>query len=567
MRTFRTVLEQKIRERRLTLLEFVDYAEVFAREHEESGTLSLRHLQRLIAGYGSKGEPLRQLRPATVRLLENIFSHSIDELLSPPAQLISPGDSTGESDRTVYASSRTDENIAIRSPERITDIRRRDRQLWDTDTSVQAGHLGVDLTGFFDWLDEHAGWIPDTARRKVTSRLAKMNLQDLIDKHGRRARVSRRQIASALSEYYGDSTQYPSSYRVRLGQQEIATSIVTRPYWLDLGCRLDRGNDRLTLTKTASDGLIIPDDLSARHAVHRLAEAAALKVRVANMPVYRLLNIDTSQDSITGAVSLTPFAEYALTMDLLEGELIEAIITRSHTRSGSLPLRDRYLPDLVSVFDVSARLCAGGALALCAIARPFDRYRGAADYALLIQQRSNQVVNATRRLAVIPKGFHEPLTDYRADAQIGATLRREMEEELFGRTDVDSTVSERRTAAPMHPDRLSDPMRWLMESPDRLRLECTGFGLNLVSGNYEFASLIVIEDEEFWTRYGGQIEANWESWTLRQYSSLDGELLTELIRDVAWSNEGLFALLQGLRRLRQIGGNRVNLPTIEWEIL
>ncbi|HZC00372.1 MAG TPA: transcriptional regulator, partial [Gammaproteobacteria bacterium] len=346
----------------------------------------------------------------------------------------------------------------------------------------------------------------------------------------------------------------------------IATSIVTRPYWLDLGCRLDRGNDRLTLTKTASDGLIIPDDLSARHAVHRLAEAAALKVRVANMPVYRLLNIDTSQDSITGAVSLTPFAEYALTMDLLEGELIEAIITRSHTRSGSLPLRDRYLPDLVSVFDVSARLCAGGALALCAIARPFDRYRGAADYALLIQQRSNQVVNATRRLAVIPKGFHEPLTDYRADAQIGATLRREMEEELFGRTDVDSTVSERRTAAPMHPDRLSDPMRWLMESPDRLRLECTGFGLNLVSGNYEFASLIVIEDEEFWTRYGGQVEANWESAGLQLYSSLDYQLISELITDEAWSNEGLFALLQGLRRLRELGGDRINLPEITWTL-
>lgn len=272
MRTFRTVLEQKIRERRLTLLEFVDYAEVFAREHEESGTLSLRHLQRLIAG--SKGEPLRQLRPATVRLLENIFGHSINELLSPPAQPISPGDSTAESDRTVYTPSRISKNIEIRFPEKITDIQKRDRQLWDTDISVQAGHLGVDLTGFFDWLDEYAGWIPDTARRKVTSRLAKMNLQDLIDQHGRRARVSRRQIANALSEYYGDSAQDPSSYRVRLGQQEIATSIVTRPYWLDLACRLDRGNDRLTLTKTASDGLIIPDDLSARHAVHRLAEAA-----------------------------------------------------------------------------------------------------------------------------------------------------------------------------------------------------------------------------------------------------------------------------------------------------
>ncbi|MGH3772759.1 MAG: hypothetical protein ACRDRW_15430 [Pseudonocardiaceae bacterium] len=50
------------------------------------------------------------------------------------------------------------------------------------------------------------------------------------------------------------------------------------------------------------------------------------------------------------------------------------------------------------------------------------------------------------------------------------------------------------------------------------------------------------------------------------YASLDSSLLTELIGDVAWSNEGLFALPQGLRRLSRIGGHRVNLPTIDWEI-
>ena len=109
-------------------------------------------------------------------------------------------------------------------------------------------------------------------------------------------------------------------------------------------------------------------------------------------------------------------------------------------------------------------------------------------------------------------------------------------------------------------------MRWLVEQPGRLRMECTGFGLNLVSGNYEFASLIVVDDEEFWARYGGVVEANWESATLRQYSTTDAELVTELLGDVAWSNEGLFAMTQGLRRLAEIGGERVKLPEIEWEI-
>jgi hypothetical protein len=253
-------------------------------------------------------------------------------------------------------------------------------------------------------------------------------------------------------------------------------------------------------------------------------------------------------------------------MDLLEGELVDALATDRPVSPGSLPLRDRHLPDVESVLDLPGRLCAGGTLALCAVARPASPHRGPADYVLLVQERSGHVVNAARRLAVIPKGFHQPMTDYRADAQLGATLRREMEEELFGRDEIDNTIGDQRRADPMHPSRLSGPMRWLLDEVGRLRIECTGFGLNLMSGNFEFPSLIVIEDDEFWSSYGGQIEANWEASSLRQYSSLDREWITELIGDEAWSNEGLFALLQGLRRLSEIGGSRVDLPSVEWEI-
>ena len=77
----------------------------------------------------------------------------------------------------------------------------------------------------------------------------------------------------------------------------------------------------------------------------------------------------------------------------------------------------------------------------------------------------------------------------------------------------------------------------------------------------------MIEDDEFWVRYGGKITANWESSDLRQYSSLDNRTLADLLKDAAWGNEGLVAMLQGLRRLSQIGGSRVKLPAIEWETM
>ena len=66
--------------------------------------------------------------------------------------------------------------------------------------------------------------------------------------------------------------------------------------------------------------------------------------------------------------------------------------------------------------------------------------------------------------------------------------------------------------------------------------------------------------------FGGEVEASWESSSLRQYSSLDGGSLAALASDDGWSNEGLFAFLQDLRRLSQVGGNRVDMPAIDWGV-
>nr|BFE50306.1 hypothetical protein GCM10017745_37330 [Saccharothrix mutabilis subsp. capreolus] len=422
------------------------------------------------------------------------------------------------------------------------------------------------IVAALDWLDEHARWEPGRARREVAARLVRLDVRDLHDRGVRRGRVNQRDTARALADYYGHATDGYGRYSARFGTgTEAATTVLTHPEWLDLDCPLLPRHDKLTLSGVTPADDLAMDEETAGRAAQRLAEALALGNRMVNMPLFRLLDVDVRKNAIAGTVGVTSFVGYVVTMDLLEGELIDALTAGRPTTPGALPLRDAYLPSLSAVLDVPERMCAGGALALTAIARPADPFRGEADYLLLVQERSGHVINAARRLAVIPKGFHQPLTDFRADAQVGATLRREMEEELFGREDIDNTVGEQRHADPMHPSRLSEPMRWLMGQPGRLRMECTGFGLNLVSGNFEFASLIVIEDEEFWTRYGGQVQANWEASRLRQYSSLDTDLLEELVNDAAWSNEGLFALLQGLRRLREIGGSRVNLPPIEWE--
>lgn len=425
------------------------------------------------------------------------------------------------------------------------------------------------ISGALGRLDDLAGWKPGTARRRVAERLTRLDSRELLDRASRRKRIGQRSMADALGDYYRVQTGEYGRYRARCGHAgaEVVTSVLTCADWLDLGCALTADHDRLQLARPAVDGGISLDAEAADAAVRKLAETLVAGTRFADMPLYRLTGVDARKGEISGSLGITQFASYALTLDALEGELCDALAAGIASTLGSLPLRDRYLPDVDSVLGVADRLCAGGALALCAFARPADPYRGPADYVLLVQERSGSVVNAVRQLAVIPKGFHQPLTDFRGDARIAATLRREMEEELFGREDIDNTINALHSADPMHSARLSEPMRWLLkENPGALRMECTGFGLNLVSGNFEFACLIVVDSEDFWDRFGGQIETGWESSSLRQYSSMDSESLTELAHDDGWSNEGLFAFLQGLRRLGKVGGDRVDIPSIDWAV-
>lgn len=124
----RTVLEQKIRERRETFEEFAEYAEKFARDHHEPATLSVRHLERLLAGRRGDGRPLGPVRPATARLLERIFDLPITELLRAP-ELALTDDSEAELRQRLSASSRVDTGTLDLLADQLNTLRRLDRQL------------------------------------------------------------------------------------------------------------------------------------------------------------------------------------------------------------------------------------------------------------------------------------------------------------------------------------------------------------------------------------------------------------------------------------------------------
>ena len=438
------------------------------------------------------------------------------------------------------------ENIDPRTLERL-----------DSDPNIDAA---------LHWVDQTSGTAPGTARAAVISKLSSISLAEIQARANKRSSVTRQQMAEALLTYYKTDSSNFGTYRVLGdGQDEALTTILTRPEWVGLGHKIPSQSESFAFEKPT--GVEAPFDvIDTDRALSRIGETLLAGTRLVNSPIYRLLDTDIGDEKISATMSVIDFIAYALTVDMLEGELAGEL-SQSSDRP-KLPLRDLYLPDVESVMNPRERVCAGGVLALTAIARPADGLRRVQpDYVLLVQERGGQVLNANKKLAVIPKCFHGPLANFREDAPASASLFREMEEELFGRDDVDSTLTKQVHADPMHPGRLSQPMKWLTTSQSgSWDAQYTAFGYNLVSGNYEYACLIAIHNDEFWERFGGDISANWESESLRQYSSLDPEGLSDLLTDPNWSNEGLFAFTQGLSRLAQMKPDRVELPSMNWEV-
>jgi transcriptional regulator with XRE-family HTH domain len=434
---------------------------------------------------------------------------------------------------------------------------------------------------FVEWIAKHSG----ASFREVYDRLAARirQFQRIPEPERRhrthlRTRVTREQLVTALAEYYpAPLAEGCAFYQVVLDGVSLPTTVLTRPEWLRAQVGLGTGAERFEYVPPSAVPIPVRDlgDDALAAAVDRLADAELSDTVLTNDPVYRLLRVAVEHERLDAAVTLMPFADYALTMDLLESELVDALaeqdtmgMAATGRRRPALPLRDAHLPSVLHALDMQRRVCAGGPVALLAAARPAGAAgRRQADYALLVQERSPRVLNAVGKLAVIPKAFHQPTVEPAAEADLSTSLQRELEEELLGREELGNLFGrDFRKIDPLHADLRSPPLRWLLEHRDSnsYRVECVGFGINLLSGNYEFACLILIDDEEWWRRFGSLIEANWEIERIRLYSSRDTGGLRDLMLDPRWSNEGLFAFSQGLRRLTELDStDRVAAPRIE----
>ena len=427
---------------------------------------------------------------------------------------------------------------------------------------------------FVGWLADHsaAGFRETYEAVALAADRAELGRSALRrDREFQRAGVARRVLVEALTDYYGGAGQADCDrlYRARVGDRELALTILSeRP---NIAAPVPLGGDVESVRFVAPPvaPAIKLGEVERLAAVARMAEVEVTDTVMVNNPLYRLLDVSLAGGRVDATFTLADFATYALTADLLETELVDAICDRSSQGApGPTPLRDIFMPTVQAASAIAERECVGGPVALLAIARP-ERPGRPRDYALMIQERSARVLNVTGKLAVIPKAFHQPTVEPAEEMRLATTLARELEEELLGRQDLEHLGQDsHRWADPLHAQHRSEPMTWLAEhrGTDAFRMECTGFGINLVSGNYEFACLLVIEDDSWWTRYGHLVEANWETMRVHRYSSQDADGLAALAADPRWSNEGLFSFIEGLRRLAELDeAGRVNAPPIDVE--
>jgi hypothetical protein len=92
-------------------------------------------------------------------------------------------------------------------------------------------------------------------------------------------------------------------------------------------------------------------------AIARLASIEVGDTVLLDNPLYRLLNVDIDQTHLSAALGLTSFASYALTAELLEAELLDAVTETGPGDEMRLPLRDLYLLSVQS-FSFQDRVCA-----------------------------------------------------------------------------------------------------------------------------------------------------------------------------------------------------------------
>lgn len=367
-------------------------------------------------------------------------------------------------------------------------------------------------------------------------------------------------------------------YTCTVDGSSVVVPVASRPDWCGLRIPLGGKHEQCALMDAAPLGIPLPDEKVIGRVYAALAQQG---VEIWNGMIYRLLKLAANTNHLTAAFAREEYFRHRFTTNVIIDELMQAIIRANflidEIPSGHaefLPLRQRFLPDGRAMVDFEHRVCATGVMTLFAMARSQEN-----DFVIPLKRRSGKVATKQGLVDVIPEGFHQPLREHYGgldpELKPSFSVLRELYEELFRGREVKR--GRKRLRHDWFLDKRYEPMGWFREHGDAYSLECTSCGIELASGDCTLGILFVIRDGQFWDDYSSLLEANYEfledvpinSSELNNVaggafiSSRNRDGLAQVIQRSDWDTGGLFAFIEGLRRLEQLEPSRVNLPRIE----
>jgi len=340
--------------------------------------------------------------------------------------------------------------------------------------------------------------------------------------------------------------------RIRQPRREpVVTAFYTKPEWL----RLRIPVDAVVCEVSDQDP---PTQVDNEPIYAKLIESSMLfrKVELWSDPCYRLIDYDVTAVGarlrFSGAES-TNYLRYRFSAGLMSDELNDA--AREHVidqilarRSLLLPRRCLWMPNADAIENVTRRFSAGGTATLFAMARGAPDH----DYYVPLHVRSAAVAENRGFGAVSFNGYHQWFVNRENESHLRWTIFRELYEEVFG-----GAEASRPSKRVKHDWYFNESyMDFFRKHSETIVNELIGFGFNTVVGNWECATLLVVQDERYWEQFGDMMKYGWEAENVLGFSTKHIHSWQRAIQERRWAGDSLVALLDGLKRLHELEPDR-----------
>ena len=257
---------------------------------------------------------------------------------------------------------------------------------------------------------------------------------------------------------------------------------------------------------------------------------------------FRLLEAAISGDELAITFGPTYFFDYLKSTGALDVELYDAITNHSPRKT---PIRNMYMPTTAAMREARSRICLGGVNVVLAM-KVKDKFN------VILQVRSGEVADSRGEIAVIPKGFHQPLMEefpYQS-MDFRNSIYRELAEECFGHdlkqneTYIDAYEYFKNCKG------VSEVIEGLETQDPNYSLHLTRFGFNSITGNYALNALLVIQAPHYYIENIQNIRKNFETKSFIQCDVTDSSILAHYLNDKRWNDDSIVAFCDALEVLR-----------------